>query len=229
MALKPLIGIVSKEVDIHFNDWTVNSTSNEIRYALTKNNARAIGILPPHKKHHIQSIQEPFDLSQDDINMLEETLSLCNGIILQGGLSAFRYEEYIARYARRNNIPLLGICAGFNVMVISAGGQVTLLDKNHKHQAPELKYAHTVQIDKDSLFYDIVKTTSLRVNSIHNYTATDVQGYKSVGITPDKLIEVIEDRNCRFNIGVHFHPELLIEEDKKMNMIFQSFIDAASF
>lgn len=228
MSYKPLIGIVSKEADIHFNDWTVNSVSNEIRYALTKNNARTIGLLPPQKKRLIATRAEPFDLTPEEAETFEETLSLCNGLILQGGLRSFRYEEYAVRYARRHNIPLLGICDGFNTMVYTSGGQTRLLNKPHKHYVPELKYAHTVQVNKDSFFYDIVKTTSLRVNSIHDHAAINIQEYKPIGETPDGLIEIIEDTTYRFNIGVHFHPELLIDEDKKMNLIFQAFIDAAT-
>lgn len=228
MTSCPLIGIVSKEVDIHFNNWTVDSTSNEIRYALTKNGARVISILPPQGKRLISSIEESPDLNTQEMTVLEKTLALCNGIVFQGGLKTFHYEEYIAQYTRQHNIPTLGICAGFNVMIHASGGKTRLLEKPHKHWAPELKYVHTVQIDRESFFYNIVKTPVLRVNSIHNTTLEKLSGYTGVGKTPDGLIEVIENSNSLFNIGVHFHPELLIDEDKKMNTLFQAFIDAAS-
>ncbi len=227
MTKRPLIGIVSKEADLHFHGWTINSISNDIRYALEKNNARTIALLPPHKKTLSPEASLAIELTPQEKESLFETLSLCDGVLLQGGLRSFAYEDEIARYTKQHNIPTFGICAGLGTLVRAAGGEMRLIDTPHSHQKPELKYAHDIQIDTSSFFHEIVKTSHLRVNSIHNYTVSQLKEYVGVGQTADGLTEIIEDTSARFRIGVHFHPELLIDEDPKMNAIFDAFIAAA--
>jgi len=51
----------------------------------------------------------------------------CDGIVIQGGLSSDDYEIKAAKYAIDNDIPILGICAGFNNIIRAMGGKFLLL------------------------------------------------------------------------------------------------------
>lgn len=230
---KPLIGIISKVVDIKFFGWTSNDISNNIRYALTKNKARTIGILPPQKQLNPltdKNGENDIDLTKEEQDDFISTLELCEGIVLEGGVLSYKYEKFAAQYAHQHNLPILGICAGMNVLARALGGRTERLrpEDNQIHSHPDLLYAHSVNIDPQSKFYQFVKSSKLMVNSIHNYIVTDTGRYNPVGVTENGLIEIMEIPSQKFNFGVKFHPELLVDKDKKMNAIFTAFIKAAS-
>ena len=46
-----------------------------------------------------------------------------------------------------------------------------------------------------------------------------------MGISNDGLIEVVENKNHPFQIGVQWHPERMLNYDETSNIIFQKFID----
>ena len=46
-----------------------------------------------------------------------------------------------------------------------------------------------------------------------------------MGRSDDGLIEVVENKNHPFQIGVQWHPERMLEYDDDSNTIFQAFID----
>lgn len=230
---KPLIGIISKVGDIKFFGWTSNNISNNIRYALTKNGARTIGILPPQNNLNPatdKNGESDIDLTPEEEDDFISTLELCDGLILQGGVISFKYEKFAAQYAHQHNLPILGICAGMNVLARALGGRTERLrlEDDAVHFHPDMLYAHAINIDQQSKFYQIVKSSKLMVNSIHHYIVTDTGRYNPVGVTDNGLIEVMGIPTQKFNFGVKFHPELLVDKDKKMNAIFTAFIKAAS-
>lgn len=227
---KPLIGIVGKVVDLHFHGWTGLEISNDIRRALVKNGARTIGLLPSIAQITPTSYEERdlTPLTDEETADLNSVLDLCDGIVLEGGLTAYLYEEYIAQYAVRKDIPLIGICSGCLNMVSAFGGKIGFTPIQGSHNHPELDYAHGAHIDETSSFFRIVRDKSLNVNSIHQRTPLAVKQYNIVGTSDDNLVEVIEYPESRFNYGVAFHPEILIDQDEKMNNLFKAFISAAS-
>lgn len=227
---KPLIGIVGKVIDPHFFGWTSVDISNDIRRALIKNGARVIGILPPQPDIIPSTYEETSreELTAQEAADFESVLQMCSGIVLEGGLTAYKYEEHAARYALEKDIPLLAICAGLNNLVRSQDGEVGFTPVKDSHNRPDVKYLHDVLIDPDSMFYQIVKKERITVNSIHGRTPKEVKGYRIVGKSDDGLTEVIEMTEKRFHIGVTFHPERLVDEDETMNGIFRAFITAAA-
>ncbi|MBQ8748985.1 MAG: gamma-glutamyl-gamma-aminobutyrate hydrolase family protein [Clostridia bacterium] len=49
-----------------------------------------------------------------------------------------------------------------------------------------------------------------------------------VAVSDDNQVEVVEAKNKTFYIGVKYHPELLVDNDKIQNEIFKAFIQACS-
>ena len=154
-------------------------------------------------------------------------LKMCDGIVLQGGISSHNYEEYIAKYCYDNDIPLLGICAGYNNIIRGLGGKAELITNTQVHDRPDLKYVHNCIIkDKESLFYNIVKQEKFAVNSVHTYIGTKIPKKLSiVAYSDDGQVEVVEAKDKKFLIGVKFHSELLVDEEDKFNDIFKTLVE----
>lgn len=226
----PIIGIVSKNLTVKdFFGWQWQRICDSIRYAINKNGGLVIGILPQknNQTFNQEDEHENIELTQFEQERLLQTLKLCDGIILQGGLSSHNYEEFIAKYCYDNNIPCLGVCAGFNNIVRALGGNTIKLINVDKHDRPDLQYAHSCNIiDKASLFYKIIKQDTFFVNSVHTYIANKIPPSLSVVATSDdEQVEVVEAKNKKFYIGIKYHPELLIDKDDFENNIFKTFID----
>ena len=129
MNKKPIIGIVGKPQcdDVIWNKICI---SNEIKDAINKNGGVAIGIIPQSK---IKQTKEgkPFSyqnyyLDEKSLSDLFSTIDLCDGIILEGGITICDYEQEIAKYCIEKNIPLLGICCGCINMALATGGSISL-------------------------------------------------------------------------------------------------------
>ena len=226
----PSIGIVSKNLTAEdFYGWQWQRISDSIRYAINKNNGLTIGILPQKNNQFFnqEDEHENIKLTELEQSNLLQILKLCDGIILQGGITSHNYEEFIAKHCYDNNIPCLGICAGFNNIVRALGGSTIKLSNIDKHDRPDLQYAHSCNIvDKDSLFYKIVGQCSFPVNSVHTYIANTIPDLLNVvAISDDNQIEVVEAKNKKFYIGIKYHPELLIDKDDFENNIFKVFVD----
>lgn len=227
---KPIIGIVSKNFTVkEYYGWQWQRICDSIRCAINKNGGVVIGILP-QKNNQIfnqEDEHEDNELSKQEQELLLQTLNLCDGIILQGGITSHNYEEFIAKYCYENDIPCLGICAGFNNMVRALGGTTAKLTDTSIHDRPDLQYAHYCRIvDKDSLFYKITKHNSFPVNSSHTYIADTIpKALAVVAISEDDKVEVVEAKDKKYYIGIKYHPQLLIDKDNFENNIFKVFVD----
>ena len=148
-----------------------------------------------------------------------------DGIVLQGGMNSDFYEEFIAQYCWENDIPLLGICAGFNNVVRGLGGTTTnKINKALHLRANTVKNAHEIKIEKNSLLYSLVKQDKLNVNSIHSWVAKDVKKLTPSAYAPDGVIEAVEDKHKNFYLALKFHPELDYD-NPAYKKIFKGFIE----
>lgn len=221
--MKPIIGIVGKPV-IETDMWHYMSIVDEIRYVLTKNNALAVGILPSEKKIEFK-VDEEIDnyiLNDDEIKDLEMIIDRLDGVILEGGLVSNQYEEEIAKICIKKDIPILGICSGFNNLTRALGGTVHI-DSNLFHNQFGSKIAHEVEIAENSKLFGILKKTKINVNSIHTCISNEneIKEYKIVAkCSNDGTVEAIELENKRFVMGIKWHPELM----ESMNPIFEEFV-----
>lgn len=221
---KPLIGIVAKP-KLETDMWYYTEIVDDIRYVVIKNGGSAIGILPTNQTLTFKLDDEKDEtvLTQEEIEDLHNIIDKMDGIILTGGLVSNNYEEEVARYCIEKDIPLMGICAGFNNLIRALGGK-THLDNSGLHKQYGSRIAHNITIDNNSKLYEILKKDTIMVNSIHTYISSEdeIKEYKVVATCPiDNTVEAIELPNKKFIIGIKWHPELMPE----MNEIFKSFID----
>ncbi|MBQ6283142.1 MAG: gamma-glutamyl-gamma-aminobutyrate hydrolase family protein [Bacilli bacterium] len=147
-------------------------------------------------------------------NRLKDILKICDGIVMPGGTDIYDYDKYICNYAIENDIPLFGICLGMQIMV----NTIELNIKNHNN------VTHKITTIKGSIIGKIIGNSY--VNSRHNYHVVDVGNYKVTAYSDDGIIEAIEYPNKKFNIGVQWHPEDMIDFDIKQFNLIKEFINA---
>ena len=223
---KPIIGIVNKPVEQHEMDyWRRMDICDEFRYLVLQNGGIAISLLSPEKtfKFNDNDIFDPKVLSVEELNDIDTLVKLCDG-----GLSSCNYEIAIAKKCIEYDIPLIGICAGFNNILRALGSEV-IEDKTGSHNFYLMDYRHNIKIEKDSLLYNILGKEDLKVNSIHSMIAPKENVEKFAKITSyseDGLVESFEVENKKFVMGVKWHPELMLDEDT--TNIFKAFIEACT-
>ena len=220
-----IIGIVAK----HRNDEQKRTDSlirDEVKQVIFDNGGIAIGILSPND--NIIYAGNDWQNYEDKIKKDEiiTQLNLCDGIILQGGITCEAYESWIAKYCYDNNIPILGICAGQNSIARGLGGMTFKISNPVIHDKTFDEYVHNIKIDKNSKFYSIIQKDKIMVNSRHKNSIKDCPGLNKVAFCEDGYPDVIEDSNKSFYIGVRFHPESLYKKDENMNNIFKAFLGA---
>lgn len=160
----------------------------------------------------------PFDDNENYINKLS-LLDDINGVILVGGDDIYKFEYDLVKYLYNNDIPTLGICLGMQTMATAINGILGQLN-NLEHKSGK-KYVHYIDINEDSLLYNIIGKKQILVNSRHKDYV--IKTSLTVGATCNGIIEEVEDKNKKFFIGVQWHPENL--DDENTHKLFDYFIN----
>lgn len=136
-----------------------------------------------------------------------------------------------------SNIPLLGICAGMQIMAGIAGCKMTAdvhkyfdTDIDHINGAPAEEFAHDVNVVKDTLLQKIVGVDNFSVNSAHREAVISTHEGSSCivnSIAPDGVIEGVEFTDKRFAIGVQWHPEFFLDENNPSFKIGKALVKEA--
>ena len=138
-----------------------------------------------------------------------------------------RFELELVKRAAKKGIPILGICRGEQVIAAAFGGHIIQHIEGHGQSVPKQETSHYVNIKKNSLLYDIVKTERIPVNSFHHQAIKDVgEGLRIVGRTSDGVPEALETEDGRI-FAVEWHPEDLYETYPIFKGLFTRLIDLA--
>lgn len=135
-----------------------------------------------------------------------------------------------------SRMPILGICAGCQLLNITQGGSLV---QDIPSKFPQSKVVHggpydgksgprmhEVSFVKDSLLGKLYANAPLPVPTSHHQCLNNVgTGLKVVATTADGLPEAIEKEGTRFIVGVQWHPERDYENNKAL---FAEFMKNAS-
>lgn len=145
-------------------------------------------------------------------------------------------EIRLCAWAMKNDMPVLGICRGIQVMNVAMGGtlyqdiaaqlraQVTI---NHRQTAPVWHPVHKVSFEADSRICSIIGQHQVWVNSFHHQAIKEVAPpFCVTGRADDGIIEAIESREHSFALGVQWHPERMYKRHQHMLLLFKAFIEA---
>lgn len=192
------------------------------------------------------------------VTRLERPLaSFCQGLLLSGGgdfdpvffgelphpvLGTVDYQRdcweiLLINKARREGLPILGICRGMQAINIALGGslyqdlssQYPVNGKQgllgHQQSAPGDQVTHRVKITVHSLLHRIVNSTEIWTNSHHHQAVKETApGLKVTAWSEDGVIEGIEGEDDRFLLGVQWHPERLATPESER--LFAAFVAA---
>ena len=231
---KPIIGITadySEEQTYSLYPW----------YALRENytaaiiRAGGIPILFPH-----------------DQSALENYLQMVDGLLFIGGdfdidpsiygedtqtdkirinKKRFNFEYELCKMALNKLLPILGICAGQQLLNVIYGGTLIQhipdhIDSPIIHTQKIAKHlgSHKVKIIQDSLLYKILKVEEIEVNSTHHQAVKNIGKHVKVNaVAPDGIIEGVEITDYPFALGVQWHPEYIVTPYDQL--IFDYFIN----
>ena len=144
------------------------------------------------------------------------------------------YEMILLEESKKRNIPILGICRGFQLINVAAGGtlyqDLSLIPgnilKHNQVSNPTLK-THKVEIKENSFISSIFGKETM-VNSFHHQVINKVANdFIVVAKASDGVVEAIEHKTYKFLVAVQWHPEMLAVECEKARELFTRFIEEA--
>ena len=229
---KPIIGIVGRieKVENPLYNRNVMSVVEDYRKAIIKSGGIPIVILPTEEigfTRFKEDVIEEETMTEKVKADLVEQIKLCNGIILPGGCKIFEYDKFICKYALDNNIPILGICLGMEIMAAVDSKDEKVIDKINNginHKSLDM-FVHNVKLDDKSNLYNIVGNKEFKINSRHICNVLKTNKFDIVGYSEDGIIEAIENKANKFAIGVHWHPETIYEESVESKKLFNNFVE----
>jgi putative glutamine amidotransferase len=175
-----------------------------------------------------------------------EVLRVLDGLVLAGGadIDPARYgqgphpataglrpdrdagELVLLGAALGEDLPVLGVCRGMQLMTVHAGGQLSqhLPDEvgHEEHRpAPGVYGEHAVRLSDGSRLASILGER-VSVRSYHHQGVADAGALSVTGWADDGTVEAVEDPARTFALGVLWHPE--VGSDPR---IFDALVSAA--
>jgi putative glutamine amidotransferase len=172
----------------------------------------------------------------DDPSAAADALALCDGLVITGGAfdipaelygakpgarmgplkrSRTAFEQRVLRAALANDVPVLAVCGGMQLLAVELGG--TLFQdiqhevpgaSDHEQRNDPRQPGHPARVIAGTVLESIVATAELQVNSTHHQAVKESGRAKVSALAPDGIVEAIELPG-RFAVGVQWHPELL--------------------
>ena len=183
-----------------------------------------------------------------------DDIKSCSSLILTGGVDVFpefyndwedgkHRTEYIPErdgfefklldYVFENNLPVLGICRGLQIINCKLNGSLvndieTIRGTNHRKISSTEDRIHNVNVSENSLLYEIVKEKSGLINSSHHQSIDRVgEGLRVTAKADDGIIEAVEwdDKTGKpFMICIQWHPERTTDKESPFSKnIFERF------
>ncbi len=143
------------------------------------------------------------------------------------------FDIALIRGALSRDLPVFGICAGFQALNIVHEGSIIQhipdsfeSDLEHRSTGDAHKAVHTVEILQGTKLNEILGSPeTIDVNSFHHQGIDRLgQGLRVNAKAPDGMIEGIENPDYKFCMGVQWHPEYNVTSYD--GRLIQAFIDA---
>lgn len=138
------------------------------------------------------------------------------------------FELALVRAADDRGMPVLGICRGAQALNVARGGTLHQHIRGHRQLEPATATTHTVQVEPGTRLDGLLGAAVLRVNSFHHQAVAALgRGLRAVAHAADGTIEAIEASGPRFLLGVQWHAEGLVA-DERHRSLFAALVAAAA-
>ena len=142
------------------------------------------------------------------------------------------FEIALIREARRQGLPMLGICRGCQIINVALGGTVRNLRKEQEIKNLHLALkGHAVNLHPESKLAETLGVAHLpKVVSLHgNSVGEPAPGVTVAATGPGDVIEAIETDSADqkgWIVGIQWHPELTLDEQVQQK-VFKSLVERA--
>jgi putative glutamine amidotransferase len=241
MPSRPRIGITSRKVPFFHRDRPYPRYGVAVNYIHAVEIAGGLPLMSPVSR---------------DPSLLEDYFATLDGLLLPGGMDVdpVHYGEephklleevdpvrdetelYLTKRALKEDMPILGICRGAQLMNVAAGGSLfqyigsqspNEVIRHFQDFAQEWP-SHSVEVKPDTLLFRIIPERKLRVNSYHHQAVRRVApDFRVAATAPDGIVEAIESTIHSFALGVQWHPELLVDNLDFNLALFRRHVEAA--
>lgn len=195
---------------------------------------------------------EIIDLKDRNLNEIDSLIKLSDGLLLSGGpdidpvhfgkvaekdrctidLRRDSIEFKAIHSAVENNVPILGICRGLQLLNVAFGGSLYTdipsdVPNFIPHQQTEGDSYHQITCVKKSLLYNIIGNDTITVNSNHHQSIDKIaDNFIVTAETVDSVVEAIEyTGRSPWIFAVQWHPERLDFNSKASGMIAKKFLE----
>lgn len=147
-----------------------------------------------------------------------------------------RTELRLATWAAAEDLPLLGICRGAQLVNVALGGslyQDIAIQRGNgidhdRHDASRDAIAHTIEVEPSSVLARAAGERVVPANSLHHQAIRDLASDLTITArAPDGVIEGAEDPSRRFLVLVQSHPEELVGDHGWARRLFDELVAAA--
>ncbi len=148
-------------------------------------------------------------------------------------------ELMLTRWALADDLPILGICRGHQVLNVATGGSLwqdipsdlpssTTDHRGSTYTLDRSLLTHTVKLEPGCKAAALFRVEELTVNSLHHQGVKAVgAGLKATGVSPDGLVEVLEGTQNQWVLSVQWHPEELWRTQTEAASLFKALVEAA--
>lgn len=193
----------------------------------------------------------------NDLSALESLLPRLDGLLFSGGLDIQpcnygedphpsidagdpqldQLELALAHWALEEDIPMLGVCRGMQLLNVAMGGTLyqDLGDQypgSMQHcnvDLPRTHLIHHVYVETGSRMEEVLGTHEFLVNSLHHQAIKKLgSGVHISGRADDGVPELLEAPNYRFVMAAQCHPEEIYKDVPACAHLFSAFVQACS-
>jgi putative glutamine amidotransferase len=129
------------------------------------------------------------------------------------------YELDITWHALQQNLPILAICRGMQMLTVALGGTL------EQHVDDHRDVMHGVAVEPGSGLARLTGSTGFEVNSRHHQALAELGDGLRVTARAGDLIEAVELAGRPFVVGVQWHPEDLVGTHAPHRALFAALAD----